>query len=127
MDGMMGMDMSNMFTPTNKKVAHLFWYFVAAVVGILTFRRVVDRMRVRQMYVQVPRKTARAGTDNTAAKEISSSDLVRYPADLKMPSNNFTIPPSPSVENSPTRNCGLAPANSPDSLLLRHWGESCYS
>jgi hypothetical protein len=48
MAGMTGMDMSSagMFTPTNKKVAHLYWYFVAAVVGALVFRRVVDRARV---------------------------------------------------------------------------------
>ncbi|ETI23898.1 hypothetical protein G647_05705 [Cladophialophora carrionii CBS 160.54] len=50
MSGMMGMDMSmaGMFTPTNKKVAHLYWYLVAAVVGVLVFRRVVDRVRLWQ-------------------------------------------------------------------------------
>ncbi|KIX07359.1 uncharacterized protein Z518_02012 [Rhinocladiella mackenziei CBS 650.93] len=48
MSGMGGMDMSSagMFTPTNKKVAHSYWYFVAAIVGVLVFRRVVDGLRI---------------------------------------------------------------------------------
>ncbi|KIW34663.1 uncharacterized protein PV07_01430 [Cladophialophora immunda] len=48
MSGMGGMDMSSagMFTPTNKKVAHLYWYLVTAVVGVLVVRRVVDRLRI---------------------------------------------------------------------------------
>ncbi|KIW81583.1 hypothetical protein Z517_04609 [Fonsecaea pedrosoi CBS 271.37] len=48
MSGMGGMDMAmtSMFTPTNKKLAHLYWYLVAAVVGVLVFRRVVDRLRI---------------------------------------------------------------------------------
>ncbi|KAJ9616854.1 ferric-chelate reductase Frp1 [Cladophialophora chaetospira] len=48
MSGMSGMDMSTagMFTPTNKKVAHLYWYIVAGVVGVLVFRRLVDRARI---------------------------------------------------------------------------------
>lgn len=45
---MSGMDMSTagMFTPTNKKVAHLYWYIVAAVVGVLVARRIVDKTRI---------------------------------------------------------------------------------
>ncbi|EXJ62239.1 hypothetical protein A1O7_02672 [Cladophialophora yegresii CBS 114405] len=43
------MSSAGMFTPTNKKVARLYWYFVAAVVGVLVFRRVVDRVRVWQL------------------------------------------------------------------------------
>ncbi len=48
MSGMSGMDMSTagMFTPTNKKVAHLYWYIVAAVVGVLVARRIVDKTRI---------------------------------------------------------------------------------
>jgi hypothetical protein len=51
MSGMGGMDMSTagMFTPTNKKVAHIYWYIVAATVGVLVLRRVVDRARVLQL------------------------------------------------------------------------------
>lgn len=47
MSGMGGMDMASagMFTPTNKKVAHLYWYFVAAIVGVLLSRRLVDKTR----------------------------------------------------------------------------------
>lgn len=48
MSGMGGMDMSSagMFTPTNKRIAHLYWYLVAAVVAVLVFRRIVDRLRL---------------------------------------------------------------------------------
>ena len=48
MSGMGGMDMSSagMFTPTNKHIAHIFWYLVVAVVGLLVARRVIDRARV---------------------------------------------------------------------------------
>jgi hypothetical protein len=48
MSGMGGMDMSSagMFTPTNKKVAHTYWYIIAAVVGVLALRRGVDWARV---------------------------------------------------------------------------------
>lgn len=53
MSGMGGMDMGSvgMFTPTNKKIAHLYWYLVAAVVGLLLLRRVVDRWRVFSLCV----------------------------------------------------------------------------
>jgi hypothetical protein len=50
MSGMsgMGMDMSTagMFTPTNKRIAHIYWYLVVAVVGLLVARRVIDRLRI---------------------------------------------------------------------------------
>ncbi|KEF53546.1 uncharacterized protein A1O9_10521 [Exophiala aquamarina CBS 119918] len=49
MSGMSGMDMSSasMFTPTNKLVAHTYWYIVAAVVGVLVAQRAIDQVRVR--------------------------------------------------------------------------------
>lgn len=55
MSGMSGMDMSSaaMFTPTNKRIAHIYWYLVAAVVGLLVFTRTVDRLRL--LYVLVLR------------------------------------------------------------------------
>lgn len=48
MSGMGGMDMSSagMFTPTNKHIAHVFWYLVVAVVGLLLARRIIDRLRL---------------------------------------------------------------------------------
>lgn len=48
MSGMGGMDMSSagMFTPTNKHIAHVYWYIVAAIVGLLVLKRVVDRLRL---------------------------------------------------------------------------------
>ncbi len=50
MSGMsgMGMDMStaSMFTPTNKRIAHIYWYLVVAVVGVLVVRRMIDRLRI---------------------------------------------------------------------------------
>ncbi|KAL2395274.1 hypothetical protein ABEF93_003131 [Exophiala dermatitidis] len=48
MSGMGGMDMTSagMFTPTNKHIAHVYWYIVAAIVGLLVLKRVVDRLRL---------------------------------------------------------------------------------
>ncbi|KAK5328500.1 ferric-chelate reductase Frp1 [Exophiala xenobiotica] len=48
MSGMGGMDMSSasMFTPTNKHIAHVYWYLVAAVTGLLILRRGIDRSRI---------------------------------------------------------------------------------
>lgn len=48
MSGMSGMDMSSasMFTPTNKHIAHVYWYLVAAVTGLLILRRGIDRSRI---------------------------------------------------------------------------------
>ncbi|KAI1609227.1 ferric-chelate reductase [Exophiala viscosa] len=48
MSSMGGMDMSSagMFTPTNKHIAHVYWYLVVAVVGLLVARRVMDNIRV---------------------------------------------------------------------------------
>lgn len=43
-----GMDMSDagMFTGGNMHIAHVYWYIVATVVGILTARRLIDQGRV---------------------------------------------------------------------------------
>jgi hypothetical protein len=43
-----GMDMSDagMFTGGNMHVAHVYWYIVVTVVGILTARRLIDRGRI---------------------------------------------------------------------------------
>ena len=48
MGGGMGMDMSmaSEFTPGDKHVAHILWYLVVAVVGLLVFRRVTDNIRI---------------------------------------------------------------------------------
>lgn len=43
-----GMDMSGagMFTGGNIHIAHIYWYIVATVVGILTARRLIDQGRI---------------------------------------------------------------------------------
>ncbi|EXJ90084.1 hypothetical protein A1O3_03153 [Capronia epimyces CBS 606.96] len=49
MSGMGGMDMSStsMFTPANKRIAQIYWYLVAAAVGILVLTRMIDLLRLR--------------------------------------------------------------------------------
>lgn len=43
-----GMDMSDagMFTAGNMRIAHIYWYIVAAVVGVLATRRLIDNTRI---------------------------------------------------------------------------------
>lgn len=50
MDGMSdmgGMDMGNqeMFTPPNMTIARLYWYLVAASIGVVAFRPVFEYSR----------------------------------------------------------------------------------
>jgi hypothetical protein len=49
MDMSMGMGMDSgsagIFTPTNMRIARLYWYLIAAVVGLLACRRITDTAR----------------------------------------------------------------------------------
>jgi hypothetical protein len=48
MDMDMDMDMSDagMFTPANMRVAHIYWYLIVTVIGILAARRMMDWIRI---------------------------------------------------------------------------------
>jgi hypothetical protein len=43
-----GMDMSDagMFTPGNMRIARIYWYIIATVVGLLATRRLIDGIRI---------------------------------------------------------------------------------
>lgn len=53
--GMGGMDMSGMgmFTAPNMRISHIYWYIIAAVVGVLAARRCIDALRIIIEYVPV--------------------------------------------------------------------------
>jgi hypothetical protein len=48
-----GMDMSDagMFTPGNMRIARIYWYIIAGVVGTLAARRLIDTCRIIIEYV----------------------------------------------------------------------------
>lgn len=50
-----GMDMSSagIFTPANMRIADIYWYIIAAVVGTLAARRLIDQARIFIEYVLV--------------------------------------------------------------------------
>ncbi|KAK4941051.1 ferric-chelate reductase Frp1 [Elasticomyces elasticus] len=87
MSGMGGMDMSSagMFTPTDKHIAHVFWYLVVAVVGLLVVRRVIDKLRVlvfKRQSQQTP-NTIPSRPNNTLAQ--SYDTLITICRELSYP------------------------------------------